>query len=180
MKKTKLCASFGLQHFVSLMLALSFVVPFITSLTIIHYQKKQIKNQIKQSIIAGISKKDLVYFAFSNAEIFHKLHFEHPKEFEYQGYLYDIVHEEKTTDSTFFWCWCDYQETQLNQKLYNLLKLALEHTPTPDFQFKVLFFSPTIFLKAFVPMKIYKLFHKIHFYDFLPIQHFSIPPENEI
>ncbi len=168
----------SLQNFVSLVLILCLIVPMIFSLFYIQYQKKQVKRAIKKSIIERIDKKNLVYFKFSLQEK-QKLRFEHAKEFEYQGQMYDIVFEEVFHDTVYYWCLHDHEETELNQKLHQLLNLALEHSQDNDLLkiFKKLFYnsSTEILLRVkkdfqFISCK------QIHFLHYFYSQNF-IPPE---
>lgn len=167
-----------LNNFISLILILGLIVPLIISLIYIQYQKKQVKRAIKKSIIAGLDKKDLVYFEFSFQEK-QKLRFEHAKEFEYQGQMYDIVFEEVRNDTVYYWCWHDHQETELNQKLYQLLSLALEHSQDNDvFKiFKKLFYTEPIVILASVEQEFQSILWKpINYFNQFFSQSF-IPPE---
>ncbi len=168
----------GLQNFVSFILVLGLIVPMITSLSYIQYQKQQVRRAIKKSIIAGLDKKDLVCFNFSLQEK-QKLRFEHAKEFEYQGEMYDIVFEEVHKDITTYWCWHDHQETELNQKLNQLINLSLEHSQENDIFkiFKKLFYSePKVFLTS-VKHEFQSILWKTVFYSIQFDSISFIPPE---
>lgn len=168
----------GVQNFVSLALIFCLIVPFITSLSYIQYQRKQVKKAIKKSIIAGLDKKELVCLKFSLHEK-QKLHFEHAKEFEYQGQMYDIVFEEVHKDTVTYWCWHDHQETELNQKLNQLLKLALEHSQDNDLFkiFKKLFYlEPTVIFTS-VEQEFQSILWKLNSYSTQFFSQSFIPPE---
>jgi len=72
-------------------------------------------------MIDGIDRTKLVKFTFSISDSREKLKWEHSKEFEYHGEMYDVVEQEKKGDSVTYWLWWDRKETALNQKLYALL-----------------------------------------------------------
>lgn len=89
------------------------------------HQKKIIRKEIKHKIIAGIDKSELVLIKVKNSEIETELEWEHSKEFEYKGEMYDVVSREIIGDTTSFWCWWDYDETSLNKQLSLSLSKAL-------------------------------------------------------
>ena len=93
----------------------------------LHYQKKQVKRTIKHEIIAGIDKDELVLLKIPTAESETLLEWEHAKEFEYQHEMYDVVSLERKGDTTYYWCWWDNEETQLNKRLDALLTGNLSH-----------------------------------------------------
>ena len=96
-----------------------------------YFQKKQIRKELKHQIIAGIDKSELVEFTFSTQEAAN-LSWEHAKEFEYNGYMYDVVERLDKGDTIVMWCWKDDQETQLNQKLNSLMAMVLSNQKPED------------------------------------------------
>ena len=84
-----------------------------------------IKKSIKRKMIAGIDKEELVLLKFTKMEAERDLRWEHSKEFEYRGEMYDIVERTSKGDSIFYWCWWDHEETQLNLALSDLAEKAL-------------------------------------------------------
>lgn len=100
----------------------------MTTYVFVHYQRMQLRSEIKHKIIDGIDKKELVFFKFSNSEK-SNLEWEHAKEFEYQGEFYDVVESKTNGDSTFYWCWWDFEETELNRKCLELVTLSLGNSP---------------------------------------------------
>lgn len=95
-----------------------------TSYIVLRYQKKQVRREVKWKMIAGVDKDELVLFKFTDAEKENDLQWEHSKEFEYKGEMYDIVDSHIEGDTTFYWCWWDYEETKLNKQLDGLLAFA--------------------------------------------------------
>jgi hypothetical protein len=93
------------------------------------HQKKQVKREVKWRIIDGIDKSELVLIQLTKAEAEKKLDWEHSKEFEFEGEMYDVVDVEETTDSIKYWCWWDYEETALNKKLAEVVNGLLGNHP---------------------------------------------------
>ena len=108
-----------------LLLFLCLIVPIAATYTFLHYRKMYIKKEVKQQIIAGIDKEELVLLIFTKEEAQTKLRWEHSHEFEYNGQMYDIVEMEISGDTIYYHCWWDYKETKLNKKLYELLAYAM-------------------------------------------------------
>jgi len=90
------------------------------------FEKSAIKREIKWKMIAGIDQEELVLLKFSQEETETKLRWEHAKEFEYNGQMYDIVSSEIKGDSIYYRCWWDYEETNLNKKLKKLVASAFD------------------------------------------------------
>ncbi len=80
-------------------------------------------------MIAKIDPSELVLLKFTKKESREQLRWEHAKEFEYKGEMYDIVNKTELGDSIFYWCWWDYEETKLNKKLDHLLSVFLGQDP---------------------------------------------------
>lgn len=98
-----------------------------TTLTFLHYQKIMLKKEVKQRIIAGIEKKELVLLKFTKLESKTKIHWENSKEFEYNGEMYDIVETKIVGGIIYYWCWLDYEETGLNKKIDDVVYFVLRH-----------------------------------------------------
>ncbi len=118
------------KKLLSVSLLLCFCIPFLASYTLLELQKKQVKRGIKKRIIATIDKDELVYLSFSRKEAAIALHWEHSKEFEFKGQMYDVVAHKYSADSVSYWCWWDTEETDLNKQLKKLLAEALINHPT--------------------------------------------------
>ena len=164
-------------------MTLSFL-PFILTYSYLHHQKKQIKREIKRQIISGLEKRDLVLLKFNAEELETQLKWEHSKEFEFKGEMYDIVSSEKKNDTTYFYCWWDNDETQLNKTLRELVlgfwgtnndqkekQNSLKHYA------KNLFHSSTLAIELLAPFSISeKLFTKENQGFYLVSLDLEIPP----
>lgn len=117
---------FLLRKAFGILLIVSVCAPFFGTVAWLNYQKKVIRKEIKQNIIAGIDRSELVLLKFSESESHTKLNWEHSKEFCYQDQMYDVVETELHGDSIYYWCWSDYDETTLNQQLFTTLAFFLD------------------------------------------------------
>lgn len=109
-----------MKKLISIALIISIAAPFWISYSIIQYQKYIVKKEIKKQIINGIDINELTLLEFSKIESQQKLEWEHSREFEYNGKMYDIVESKVKDDSVYYWCWEDNEETELNIKLNTL------------------------------------------------------------
>ena len=62
-----------------------------------------------------------MHFTFTQKEAANQLKWEHAKEFEYKGEMYDVVNKVITNDIIQYWCWWDHEETKLSKQLTKLL-----------------------------------------------------------
>lgn len=113
---------------INILLLLCLITPVTLSFSWLYYRKMMIRNEVKERIIAGISKKKLVLLKFSEKDK-KGLNWEHRGEFKYRDEYYDIVHERVKHDTTFYWCWQDNKETEISKKLNSLLADALGNRP---------------------------------------------------
>jgi hypothetical protein len=113
----------------------------------LQYRKTQIRREVKHSLLASMPKKDLVLLSFKKDEP--GLRWEHDREFEYRGQMYDVVAKEERADSVAYWCWPDDKETRLNKYLNDLTEQRLGNDPGKNEQqkrivsfFKMLYYEP--------------------------------------
>ncbi len=118
-----------LRATVSLLVLAALFTPFSATYLWLHIQKRLVKKEVKAKLIAGIDKSELVHFTFSQSQIETDLRWEHSKEFEYKGEMYDIVETEILGDSIRYVCWHDKAETKLNRRLQALIAQATSGTP---------------------------------------------------
>ena len=122
------------------------LAPAMMTYLYLSFQKNQIKTEVKWKIIEGIDKSELVFIQLSKAQAEEKLEWEHSKEFEFQGEMYDVVEFEETSDSVKYWCWWDYEQTTLNKNLYALVnQLFGNHPDKKEKQQQLISFYQSLF-----------------------------------
>lgn len=102
------------------LMLLSVVVIFTFAFVRIELEKKAIHTEVKEAILGGLDKSELVFIEVTPANE-NELEWEHPDEFQYRGQLYDVV--EKLEGG--YWCWLDVKESVAEKKLDNLVGLIL-------------------------------------------------------
>ncbi|MBN2265125.1 MAG: hypothetical protein JW775_04845 [Candidatus Aminicenantes bacterium] len=97
-----------------------FVDPIGGAFTWLHCRREGVKKEVREHIIAGVREDDLVLLRFSEEESRTRLRWEHAREFEYDGQMYDIVDTWTVGETVYYRCWWDREETRLNQRLREL------------------------------------------------------------
>lgn len=87
-----------------------------------------VRRETKHRMIEGIDRDELVLLVFADSQL-GGLKWEHSREFEYKGQMYDVVYKEKTRDTTKYWCWWDHKETKLNKQLASALSGVFDNHP---------------------------------------------------
>jgi hypothetical protein len=109
-----------LKKSLSIWLLVVLIAPAVLAVSWLHFEKRQVKREVKWNMIAGLDNEELVLLKFTQVDSA-KLRWEHDREFEHQGEMYDIVERQIKGDTTYYYCWWDHEETKLNQKLQSLL-----------------------------------------------------------
>lgn len=76
-----------------------------------------------------LQKEDEVLLEFTTYESITLLVWEHSREFEYKGEMYDIIRMETNGDSVWYWCYHDKKETKLRKNIQSLLAYFLGTSP---------------------------------------------------
>lgn len=139
-----------------LLMSIMFILPL--SYTGIYIYKKKIKREIKWRMIAGLERSELVELKFANAQLDSELRWEHSKEFEYCGQMYDVASKIVIGDTTTFYCWWDHEETALNKKLKSLVQLAMgqrQPDQNTNQQTQLRLFMSTLFYSSPLEWKVF-------------------------
>lgn len=105
------------------MLLVVFLLPFWGNYCYVYLLKVEIKQEVSEKISSNQLGAGLVELTFSVEETKTKLRWEHEREFEYKGQMYDIVEIKRATNGTItYTCWPDDEETKLNKKLEQLVR----------------------------------------------------------
>jgi hypothetical protein len=111
-------------------LAFCFILdPSFGSLTWLNLRKAIVRNEVDRRIVAGVEDGDLVLLKFSKDESRTLLRWEHSREFEYDGRMYDIVETWAVGDTVYCRCWWDREETELNDRMRVLAARAMGDAP---------------------------------------------------
>jgi hypothetical protein len=64
-----------------------------------------------------IPAEEQVLWKFTRADAQTKLYWEHSREFEYKGQMYDIIKSEVRGDTIWYWCYWDRKETDIKRQI---------------------------------------------------------------
>jgi hypothetical protein len=116
------------KKLVGIFLIFCLVAPLAGTYSFLQLRKAAIHREVKAKMIAGLDENDLVLLKITGDEA-GDLYWEHSREFEYKGQLYDVVYTEQQGDTTYYRCWADHEETALNHQLRMLVADALGNDP---------------------------------------------------
>jgi hypothetical protein len=141
-----------LKKYLGILLLVAVTAPFPGTYAWLYFQKYQTKKEIKRQMIAGLDKSELVLLKFTPQESETELRWEHSREFEYKGQMYDVVEHNINNDTFYYWCWWDHAETGLNKKLDHLLASALERdTKHRETERQLVYFFKSLYFSEILP-----------------------------
>lgn len=111
------------------MLLSCLAAPMLIGYGWLHYQKSVVRKQVKWQFLSGMNEEALVLLKFRASSVQAELHWEHSREFEFQGQMYDVVKSELKGDTMYYHCWPDQAESRLNQQIKDLVANALNNHP---------------------------------------------------
>lgn len=103
--------------------------PFAGSLVWLQYKKSLVRREVENHIVSGMEDGDMVVLRFSREEARTKLRWEHPREFEYNRQMYDVVEKTTAGDTIYFRCLWDKKETRLKRRMEELALRAVGSGP---------------------------------------------------
>lgn len=135
-----------MKPILSIWLLLCLLAPFTGAYVWLHYQKAQVRHQVKQQLLHSLPKESLTLLIFTKQEAHTQLHWEDKNEFEYQHQMYDVVNTEIHGNTTWYWCWNDRKETHIQQQLAQLIAKATDqHIPYKETQKQLLHFLSELY-----------------------------------
>jgi hypothetical protein len=105
------------------------IVPFLGTWQFYSHHILRVKKSAELAIKMGINKDQQILLKFTEEESRTQLVWEHSKEFEYQGNMYDIIRIETRDDVIWYWCFLDKKETQLKRDLHLFIAGMLGQNP---------------------------------------------------
>lgn len=129
-----------MKQLLGIILLILLLVPATATFLYLYWRKLEIREEVKEQMIDGLEEDQLVLLKFTEADAHRQLRWEHAGEFEYQRQMYDIVRRELKGDTTYYYCWLDKAETQLNRQLEQLVaEVCQEEEPHERSQYIRLF-----------------------------------------
>jgi hypothetical protein len=104
-------------------------VPAVTCFCYLKWQKAHVRHEIKEKLVEGMDRSELTAITVPLANLNTSLTWEHEREFELKGEMYDVVEQQIHGDSITLLCWHDKEETELNDLLTLLTSRNLSSDP---------------------------------------------------
>lgn len=117
------------QRGIAFFLTLCLMAPLVLTYAVLKLRQYEVKENVEASILAGIDKAELVLHKFLKSEVDSLVEWEHDREFEYKGQMYDVVNIEDHGDSIYYYTWWDKAETRIKNQLRQLVAEALTLDP---------------------------------------------------
>lgn len=77
----------------------------------------------------AIPEADQILWKFSISDSQTELRWEHSREFEYRGEMYDIIRSDQRGDTMVYWCYWDREETRLKKRMNFLVFKMMGPSP---------------------------------------------------
>jgi hypothetical protein len=119
----------NLKRFYSILLLLCLIAPVVFIYARLQSEKNAIRKQVKRQMIAGMDREKLVCLTFSFDDAVKQIKWEHSREFEFEGQMYDVVETVTHQGMVSYWCWPDNEETEVNRSLNNLVCGRMSNDP---------------------------------------------------
>lgn len=150
------CIFEAMRQIWAFILCISVSAPFAAGYLVVHLLQSAHQYHVSQQMGSGQVDSEIVILRFS-PEDFQSLVWEHSREFEWQGDMYDVVAISEQGAYIEVSCWMDSKEKQ-----FNLIKTALKEsglkTPAPidqqvtdDARLKIQLNLPASGLRAIIP-----------------------------
>lgn len=106
-----------------LLFIISTQLPFALTKLVLHWQKKEVRKEVKKRINHGLKDDQLVKLTFFKSGVNKLLKWTKKDEFDLNGQMYDIVRSREFNDSITYMCWEDDDESIIKQRLNQLSEL---------------------------------------------------------
>lgn len=118
-----------MRKWFSIFLVITLTTPFVGLFGWFTIEKHMLRKEVKHQLMSITSNEDLKTFQFDYDDTLKLLTWEHEKEFEYKGEMYDIVRRSYSKGIVTYHVWWDHEETVLNQKLDRLTTSLFNTSP---------------------------------------------------
>ena len=100
-------------------LLLCLTLPFMATWKFLSDHLHKTKKEVSIKLADGTDNETEVLLKFTHKESSH-LYWEHSKEFQYKGEMYDVIRSEVRGDTNWYWCHWDQKETKIKKSRTSL------------------------------------------------------------
>lgn len=135
-----------MKYLASILLLASLLLPSAGAFFWLKLRKECIRENIKREIQRGIPDEKLVELRFSQEDARQYLRWEHEREFEFQGLMFDVVSTKTEGDTLIYRCFWDEAESEINRQLEELTNKGLAKDPeNKQMQLRLLDFLKSLY-----------------------------------
>lgn len=170
-----------MRRYSAIFLFVCLVLPFLASYAWLEGRITAAKVSSTIKIKKAIPPEDQILWKFSLEDAKTKLFWEHSKEFEYKGEMYDIIRSQQHGDTIWYWCYWDRKETKLKRELNILIVNRMGPGPQKRNEgrqvlefFRALYFQ--VEPSTSDPIAFYKRINEFSAYKFNLLKREIIPP----
>gem|GEM_PF-2920453 len=109
-----------MRAIVSIFLLTLFTVPFFWAPTWLSMERRQIQKHVRNQILPSVEESELITFTVLQEDTATRFKWEHAKEFEFEGKMYDIVKRKQDGNTITYLVWQDDKETSINTQIKQL------------------------------------------------------------
>lgn len=109
------------RKFWVVLLMVCFISPLCLNYAFLKLRQYKIKEQVQHKLLQEVEPSELVTLRFTAEEAKEQLDWEHSREFEYKGQMYDVVSKAVKGDTIIYTVWWDKAETKIKNELKRVL-----------------------------------------------------------
>jgi hypothetical protein len=139
-------------------------IPFTGTMMYLQHEKG-IAKHVMSEYLQAYAKKDVVDIIIHKDQIHTILAWEHEREFEFAGEMYDVISSQIMGDSIIYQCLHDAKETSINKRILSFIKSYLKDESGSDVSlivysdiFKVLHHPITSFIGEHILIEMRSVF----------------------
>jgi hypothetical protein len=110
-------------------LILTLCLPMLVIWSYFAVKQQMVKNEVEEKRNEGFNKDVVKILTFAKKDIKNILRWEHDREFEFLGEMYDVISSKESKDSVSYTCYWDIEETKIKKQIAKLLFSDNENFP---------------------------------------------------
>lgn len=114
-------------------LFLVFVIPFVGGHLFLQFSQEQHRSVTHEALENGAKDHELIFLVFTDQELA-QIKWEHDKEFEWNGEMYDVASVGEKEGQKGYWCYKDHKDTRINLQKESLTLNAMSNHPDKEGQ----------------------------------------------
>lgn len=110
-------------------LILTLCLPMLVIWSYFMVKQQMVKNEVEEKRNEGFNKDVVKILTFAKKDIKNIVRWEHDREFEFLGEMYDVISSKESKDSVSYTCYWDIEETKIKKQIVKLFFSDNENFP---------------------------------------------------